>query len=69
MVVDASLLNTQYIKVGIKGKVEQSRDAFNKFQDVFEQAFKIVVDSWKFCMILLCILWDDWPIFYDFRFK
>ena len=27
------------------------------------QAFKIVVDSWKFSMLLLYILWDDWPIF------
>ena len=26
MVLDASLLNTQYYKVGIKGKVEQSRE-------------------------------------------
>ena len=25
--------------------------------------FKIVVDSWKFSILLLCILWDDWPIF------
>ena len=33
---------------------------FNKF---FVQAFKIVVDSWKFTMLLLYILWDDWPIF------
>ena len=29
----------------------------------FLQAFKIVVDSWKFSMLLLYILWDDWPIF------
>ena len=29
----------------------------------FVQAFKIVVDSWKFTMLLLDILWDDWPIF------
>ena len=29
----------------------------------FVQAFKIVVDSWKFSMLLLYILWDDWPIF------
>ena len=29
----------------------------------FVQAFKIVVDSWKFTMLLLYILWDDWPIF------
>ena len=39
------------------------RGAFNKFPDVFVQAFKIVVDSWKFTMLLLYILWDDWPIF------
>ena len=37
--------------------------AFNKFPDFFVQAFKIVVDSWKFSMLLLYILWDDWPIF------
>ena len=36
---------------------------FNKFPDVFVQAFKIVVDSWKFSMLLLYIVWDDWPIF------
>ena len=36
---------------------------FNKFPDFFVQAFKIVVDSWKFSMLLLYILWDDWPIF------
>ena len=24
---------------------------------------KIVVDSWKFSMSLLYILWDDWPFF------
>ena len=33
------------------------------FQTVFVQAFKIIVDSWKFTMLLLYILWDDWPIF------
>ena len=33
------------------------------FQTFFEWAFKIVVDSWKFSMLLLYILWDDWPIF------
>ena len=37
--------------------------AFNKFPDFFVQAFKIVVDSWEFNMLLLYILWDDWPIF------
>ena len=29
----------------------------------FVQAFKIVVDSWKFTMLWLYILWDDRPIF------
>ena len=29
----------------------------------FVQAFKIVIDSWKFSMLLLYILWDDWPSF------
>ena len=32
------------------------------FQTFFVQAFKIVVDSWKFTMLLLYTLWDDWPI-------
>ena len=39
------------------------RSAFNKFPDFFVQAFKIVVNSWKFSMLFLYILWDDWPIF------
>ena len=33
------------------------------FQTFFEQEFKIVVDPWKFSMLLLYIIWDDWPIF------
>ena len=36
---------------------------FNKFPDYFVQAFKILVDSWNFSMLLLYILWDDWLIF------
>ena len=32
------------------------------FQTFFVWAFKIVVDSWKFSMLLLYILWDDWPL-------
>ena len=39
------------------------RGAFNRFPDFFVQAFKIVIDSWKFSILLLYILWDDWPIF------
>ena len=33
------------------------------FQTFFVQVFKIVIDSWKFNMLLLYILWDDWLIF------
>ena len=33
------------------------------FQTFFVWAFKIVVDSWKFSMLLLFMLWDDGPIF------
>ena len=33
------------------------------FQTFFIQAFKIVIDSWKFSRLLLCISWDDWSIF------
>ena len=36
---------------------------FNKFPDFFVQTFKIVIDSWKFSMLLLFILWDDGPFF------
>ena len=33
------------------------------FQTSFVQAFKIFVDSWKFGILLLYILWDDWLFF------
>ena len=33
------------------------------FHTFFVLAFKIVVDSWKFSISLLSILWDDGPIF------
>ena len=33
------------------------------FQTFFVWAFKIIIDSWKFSMLLPYILWDDWPIF------
>ena len=34
-----------------------------RFQPFFVQAFKIVVDSWKFTMLLQYILWDHLQIF------
>ena len=33
------------------------------YQTFFAQAFKIVVHSWKFSMLLLYIVWDEWSIF------
>ena len=32
------------------------------FLTFFVWAFKIVVDTWKFSMLLLYLLWDDWPM-------
>ena len=43
------------------------RGVFNKFPDFFRMVFKIVVDSWEFKMLLLYMLWDDWPIFLGFQ--
>ena len=37
--------------------------AYDNFPYFFVQAFKIVLDSWKFTMLLLYSLWGDWPIF------
>ena len=37
--------------------------AFNKLPDFFVQTLKIGLDTWKFGMLLLHILWDDLPIF------
>ena len=39
------------------------RGTFNRFPEFFVMAFEIVVDSWKFSILLLYILYDDWPIF------
>ena len=37
--------------------------AFNKFLAFFVWTFKIAIDSWKFSILLLYILWDDWQMF------
>ena len=39
------------------------RGAFNKIPHFFVQAFKIIVDSWKFSTLLRYIIWDDSPTF------
>ena len=39
------------------------RDHSISFQTFSVLAFKIAVDSWKFTILLLYILWDNWPIF------
>ena len=49
------LYNCKYLFLYIRGE-------FNKFPGFFVQAFKIVVNSWKFSMLLLYIFWDDWSI-------
>ena len=39
------------------------RGAYDKFPDFFVWAFRIVVDSWRFSILFLYILWDAWLIF------
>ena len=51
------------ITVGINQCIIMIRGTFNKLPDFFLEEFKIVVDSWQFSILLLYILWDDWPIF------
>ena len=43
--------------------ISNIRGAYNKFPAIFVREFKIVIDTWKFTMLLLYILWDDGPIF------
>ena len=60
-----SRLDQNLLPTHLKISYRYLRGGFNKFPGFFffVQAFKIVVDSWKFNMLLLYILWDDWPIF------
>ena len=50
---------SQVLNISIYPLWIKIRGAFNKFPDLFVQVFKIVVDSWKFTMLLLYILWTD----------
>ena len=55
--------NWVYLQNTFTSHIFYIRNAFNKFPDFFVQAFKIFLDSRKLSMLLLYILWDDWPIF------
>ena len=44
------------VQIQMKLIIFNMRGVFNKFPDFFVQAFKIVVDTWKFTMLLLYIL-------------
>ena len=46
-----------------KKKKKNLRGVFNTLPNLFVQAFKMVVDSWKFIMLFLYILWDNRLIF------
>ena len=50
-------------KLSVCGRQGCIRGVFNKLTVFFVQAFKIVVDSWKFTMLLLYIVWDDGTFF------
>ena len=47
---------------GILSEVDKIRGAFKCFQTFLYRHLKLSY-SWKFTMLLLYILWDDWPIF------
>ena len=47
----------------ITSRIERYEGHTISFQTFFVWAFKIIVDSWKFTLLLLYTLWDDWPIF------
>ena len=49
--------------VTYSGRLVNHVISFNKFPAFFVQAFRIVVVSWKFTMLLIYILWDDKQIF------
>ena len=51
------------IEKKLKNKKKINKGHTISFQTFFVWAFKIVVNSWKFMMLLLFILWDDWLIF------
>ena len=53
-------INSRKSKLNIMVKYEVHSISFQTF---FVWDFKIVVDSWIFGMLLLYILWNDWPIF------
>ena len=59
----------ELIIIIIMGKIERKQKRVQDvvlsigFQTLFVEAIKIVVDSWKFSMLLLYISWDGWPIF------
>ena len=44
-------------------KILNLLSAYDKFPDIFVLAFKFGIDSWKFSMVLLYILCDDWQTF------
>ena len=51
------------LKLSSNELAQYLRGAYDKFLDFFVCEFKIVVDSWKFTMLLPYILWDDRLIF------
>ena len=56
MPICAFSIDYHYVSLNFYYSSKYVRGAFNKFPDYFVQAFKIVVDSWKFTMLLLYIL-------------
>ena len=63
LILCMSFLTSQYENHMGKTNIIYLVHSIRRFQTLFVQAFRIVVDSSKFSILLLYILWDDWPIF------
>ena len=63
------MFNQLFFKAYISGRISLLKmitdicGAFNMILDFFCTGIKIIIDSWKFSMLLLYMLWDDWPFF------
>ena len=62
VVVNSMVDGEAIVKSGSKTEKNSYKVDMISFQNFFVWAFKIVIDSWKFTMLLLYIWWDDWHI-------
>ena len=62
-VIISNLVFCMYYYCQVKYALRKHEVHTISIQTFFVPALNVVVDSWKFIMLLLYILWDDWLIF------